>query len=110
MPPGCAQRRRRVCTGYPQGRAHHELAVGVASGKLSYALATKGLRGRTQSRMRPGAGGGDGRVSVTEIAPRGGDFERTPPQDHYRPAPQLVHEVIPDLSGRAEPADAVTVA
>src|SRR5487761_1658555 len=139
MPPGCAQRRRRVCTGYPQGRAHHELAVGVASGKLSYALATKGLRGRTQSRMRPGAGGGDGRVSVTEIAPRGGGFERPPPhdidaercvlggmllskdaisdvlevirpQDHYRPAHQIVHEVILDLYGRGEPADAVTVA
>ena len=62
-------------------------------------------------------------MSVTEIAPRGGDFERTPPhdidaercvlggmllskdaisdvlevtapQDHYRPAHQIVHEVI----------------
>jgi replicative DNA helicase len=78
-------------------------------------------------------------VSVTEIAPRGGDFERTPPhdiaaercvlggmmlskdaiadvieairpQDHYRPAHQIVHEVILDLYGRGEPADAVTVA
>jgi replicative DNA helicase len=79
-------------------------------------------------------------VSVTEIAPRGGDeFERTPPHDvaaeqcvlggmlmskdaisdvlevirpsdHYRPAHQIVHEVILDLYGRGEPADAVTVA
>jgi replicative DNA helicase len=89
--------------------------------------------------MMPDAGGGDGRVSVTEIAPRGGDFERTPPHDidaercvlggmllskdaisdvlevirpldHYRPAHQIVHEVILDLYGRGEPADAVTVA
>jgi replicative DNA helicase len=78
-------------------------------------------------------------VSVTEIAPKGGDFERTPPhdiaaeqcvlggmllsrdaisdvietiqpRDHYRPAHQIVHEVILDLYGRGEPADAVTVA
>jgi replicative DNA helicase len=79
-------------------------------------------------------------VSVTEIAPRGGDeFERTPPHDvaaeqcvlggmlmskdaisdvlevirpsdHYRPAHQIVHEVILDLYSRGEPADAVTVA
>jgi replicative DNA helicase len=78
-------------------------------------------------------------LSVTEIAPRGGDFERTPPHDidaercvlggmllskdaisdvlevirphdHYRPAHQIVHEVILDLYGRGEPADAVTVA
>jgi replicative DNA helicase len=78
-------------------------------------------------------------VSVTEIAPRGEEFERTPPHDlaaeqcvlggmllskdaisdvlevirpsdHYRPAHQLVHEVILDLYGRGEPADAVTVA
>jgi replicative DNA helicase len=78
-------------------------------------------------------------VSVAEIAPGGEDFERTPPHDvaaeqcvlggmlmskdaisdvlevirpadHYRPAHQLVHEVILDLYGRGEPADAVTVA
>jgi replicative DNA helicase len=78
-------------------------------------------------------------VSVTEIAPRGGEFERTPPHDlaaeqcvlggmlmskdaisdvlevirpadHYRPAHQLVHEVILDLYSRGEPADAITVA
>jgi replicative DNA helicase len=89
--------------------------------------------------MTPGARGGSEQVSVTEIAPRGGDFERTPPhdidaercvlggmllskdaisdvlevirpQDHYRPAHQIVHEVILDLYGRGEPADAVTVA
>ena len=78
-------------------------------------------------------------MSVTEIAPRDGEFERTPPHDiaaeqcvlggmllskdaisdvlevirphdHYRPAHQLVHEVILDLYSRGEPADAVTVA
>jgi replicative DNA helicase len=79
-------------------------------------------------------------VSVAEILPRGGDeFERTPPHDlaaeqcvlggmllskdaisdvldvikshdYYRPAHQLVHEIILDLFGRGEPADAVTVA
>jgi replicative DNA helicase len=80
------------------------------------------------------------RVTVAEITPRGGDeFERTPPHDiaaeqcvlggmllskdaisdvidvikgtdFYRPAHQMVHEVILDLYGRGEPADAVTVA
>jgi replicative DNA helicase len=79
-------------------------------------------------------------VSIAEIAPRGGaEFERTPPhdiaaeqcvlggmllskdaisdvlevikgQDYYRPAHQIVHEVVLDLYGRGEPADAVTVA
>ena len=78
-------------------------------------------------------------MSVTEIAPRGDDFERTPPHDvaaeqcalggmllskdaisdvievirptdHYRPAHQLIHEAILDLYGRGEPADAITVA
>ncbi|HTZ26831.1 MAG TPA: replicative DNA helicase [Streptosporangiaceae bacterium] len=78
-------------------------------------------------------------MSVAEIAPSGGEFERTPPHDlaaeqcvlggmlmskdaisdvlevihpgdHYRPAHQLVHEVILDLYSRGEPADAVTVA
>jgi len=79
-------------------------------------------------------------VTVAEITPRGGDeFERTPPHDlaaeqcvlggmllskdaisdvlevikgsdFYRPAHQIVHEVVLDLYGRGEPADAVTVA
>jgi replicative DNA helicase len=78
-------------------------------------------------------------VSVAEIMPRGQEFERTPPHDlaaeqcvlggmmlskdaisdvldvikahdYYRPAHQLVHDVILDLYGRGEPADAVTVA
>src|SRR5215475_8719796 len=73
------------------------------------------------------------------MAPREGDFERTPPHDlaaeqcvlggmmlskdaisdvlevikphdYYRPAHQIVHEVILDLYSRGEPADAVTVA
>ena len=80
-----------------------------------------------------------GRLSVTEIVPRGEGFERTPPhdlaaeqcvlggmmlskdaisdvldviraQDYYRPAHQIIHDVILDLYGRGEPADAVTVA
>ena len=78
-------------------------------------------------------------MSVTEIAPRNDDFERTPPHDvaaeqcvlggmllskdaisdvievlrptdHYRPAHQLIYEAILDLYGRGEPADAITVA
>jgi len=77
-------------------------------------------------------------VSVAEIVPRG-EFERTPPHDvaaeqcvlggmllskdaisdvievirphdHYRPAHQVIHEVVLDLYGRGEPADAITVA
>ena len=78
-------------------------------------------------------------MSVAEIAPRGEEFERTPPHDvaaeqcvlggmllskdaisdvievirphdHYRPAHQIIHEVVLDLYGRGEPADAITVA
>ena len=78
-------------------------------------------------------------MSVAEIIPRGDEFERTPPHDlaaeqcvlggmmlskdaisdvldvikahdYYRPAHQIVHDVILDLYGRGEPADAVTVA
>ena len=78
-------------------------------------------------------------MSVAEIAPRGDEFERTPPHDvaaeqcvlggmllskdaisdvievirphdHYRPAHQVIHETILDLYGRGEPADAITVA
>ncbi|HEY7143712.1 MAG TPA: replicative DNA helicase [Streptosporangiaceae bacterium] len=37
-------------------------------------------------------------------------LEAIRPADHYRPAHQVVHEVILDLYGRGEPADAVTVA
>ena len=77
-------------------------------------------------------------MSVAELAPRDGGFERTPPHDlaaeqcvlggmlmskdaisdvmeaispldHYRPAHQLVHEAILELYGRGEPADPVTV-
>jgi replicative DNA helicase len=77
-------------------------------------------------------------VSVAEIAPRGEGFDRTPPHDvaaeqcvlggmllskdaisdvmetirpddHYRPAHQIVHEAILELYGRGEPADPVTV-
>ena len=78
-------------------------------------------------------------MSVAEIAPRDGGFDRTPPHDvaaeqcvlggmllskdaisdvmetirpddHYRPAHQIVHEAILELYGRGEPADPVTVA
>jgi len=78
-------------------------------------------------------------VSVAEIVPRGEQVGPTPPhdlaaeqcvlggmllskdaisdvldviksRDYYRPAHQIVHEVILDLFGRGEPADAVTVA
>jgi replicative DNA helicase len=77
-------------------------------------------------------------VSVAEIAPRDEGFDRTPPHDvaaeqcvlggmllskdaisdvmetirpddHYRPAHQIVHEAILELFGRGEPADPVTV-
>jgi replicative DNA helicase len=77
-------------------------------------------------------------VSVTEIAQRGEEFERMPPNDvaaeqcvlggmllskdaisdvievirptdHYRPAHQIVHEAILDLYARGEPADPITV-
>ena len=70
-------------------------------------------------------------MSVAELTPRGGEFERTPPHDlaaeqcvlggmlmskdaisdvmevirpadHYRPAHQLVHEAILELYGRAD--------
>src|SRR5215472_6526788 len=87
----------------------------------------------------PGPAKGGARVSVAEIIPRGDEFERTPPHDlaaeqcvlggmmlskdaisdvldvikahdYYRPAHQVVHDVILDLYGRGEPADAVTVA
>jgi replicative DNA helicase len=82
---------------------------------------------------------GRGAVSVAEIMPRDEEFGRTPPhdlaaeqcvlggmmlskdaisdvldvikaRDYYRPAHQVVHDVILDLFGRGEPADAVTVA
>ena len=77
-------------------------------------------------------------MSVAEMAPRGEGFDRTPPHDvaaeqcvlggmllskdaisdvmetirpddHYRPAHQIVHEAILELYGRGEPADPVTV-
>ncbi|MGQ0623104.1 MAG: replicative DNA helicase [Sporichthyaceae bacterium] len=78
-------------------------------------------------------------MSVTELPVTHAEFERTPPQDlvaeqcvlggmmlskdaiadvvevlrgvdFYRPAHQLVYDVVLDLYGRGEPADAVTVA
>src|SRR5580692_12035004 len=77
-------------------------------------------------------------MSVAEIAPRGESFDRTPPHDvaaeqcvlggmllskdaisdvmetirpddHYRPAHQIIHEAVLELYGRGEPADPVTV-
>ncbi|MFD0857131.1 replicative DNA helicase [Actinomadura adrarensis] len=78
-------------------------------------------------------------MSVTELGPREPEFERTPPhditaeqgvlggmllsqdaiaevievirtQDFYRPAHQIIYDVVLDLYGRGDPADAVTVA
>ncbi|HEY3954547.1 MAG TPA: replicative DNA helicase [Streptosporangiaceae bacterium] len=37
-------------------------------------------------------------------------IETIQPRDHYRPAHQIVHEVVLDLYGRGEPVDAVTLA
>src|SRR5450631_2398687 len=37
-------------------------------------------------------------------------METIRPDDHYRPAHQIIHEAILELYGRGEPADAVTVA
>jgi replicative DNA helicase len=77
-------------------------------------------------------------VSVAEIAPQDEGFDRTPPHDlaaersvlggmllskdaisdvletirpgdHYRPAHQIIHEIILDLYGRGDPVDPVTV-
>ncbi|GLW64596.1 hypothetical protein Arub01_28400 [Actinomadura rubrobrunea] len=76
---------------------------------------------------------------MTDLGPQGQEFERTPPhditaeqgvlggmllsqdaiaevievlrtQDFYRPAHQIIFDVILDLYGRGDPADAVTVA
>ncbi|WP_285496784.1 replicative DNA helicase [Actinomadura sp. NBRC 104425] len=78
-------------------------------------------------------------MSVTDLGPHDQEFERTPPhditaeqgvlggmllsqdaigevievlrtQDFYRPAHQIIFDVILDLYGRGDPADAVTVA
>ncbi|WP_344958238.1 replicative DNA helicase [Actinomadura miaoliensis] len=78
-------------------------------------------------------------MSVTDLGPQEQEFERTPPhditaeqgvlggmllsqdaiaevievlrtQDFYRPAHQIIFDVILDLYGRGDPADAVTVA
>jgi replicative DNA helicase len=79
-----------------------------------------------------------GSVSVAELPPQDQGFERTPPhdmtaeqcvlggmllsqdaiaevietlraQDFYRPAHQIIYDVILDLYGRGEPSDAVTI-
>ncbi|KAB2381037.1 replicative DNA helicase [Actinomadura montaniterrae] len=78
-------------------------------------------------------------MSVTELGPHEQEFERTPPhdiaaeqgvlggmllsqdaiaevvevlrtQDFYRPAHQIIYDIVLDLYGRGDPADAVTVA
>lgn len=89
---------------------------------------------------RPAAGRkGVRQVSVTELGPHEQEFERTPPhdiaaeqgvlggmllsqdaiaevvevlrtQDFYRPAHQIIYDIVLDLYGRGDPADAVTVA
>ncbi|MFB4301159.1 replicative DNA helicase [Actinomadura sp. NTSP31] len=77
-------------------------------------------------------------MSVTELGPHEQEFERTPPhdiaaeqgvlggmllsqdaiaevvevlrtQDFYRPAHQIIYDIVLDLYGRGDPADAVTV-
>ena len=130
---------RRVCTGCPQPCAQHGWTPGGTAARLSEPFDRTDVITRTGSRGIARRQRGGHLVSVTEIAPRGGEFERTPPHDlaaeqcvlggmllskdaisdvlevirpadHYRPAHQLVHEVILDLYGRGEPADAVTVA
>src|ERR1700728_1438282 len=83
-------------------------------------------------------GGRVRRMSLTELTQRGEEFERMPPHDvaaeqcvlggmllskdaisdvmetirpddHYRPAHQIIHEAVLELYGRGEPADPVTV-
>jgi replicative DNA helicase len=110
----------------------HRQKVSVPSARTELIVGAKGA----QSGWTYGERGCE--VSVAEIAPRGGEFDRTPPhdvaaeqcvlggmlmskdaisdvmetisaQDHYRPAHQIVHEAILELYGRGEPADAVTV-
>ena len=87
--------------------------------------------------MRARAGAGNGRIGRPMASDS--DFDRVPPQDldaeisvlgsmmlskeaindvteeirgsdYYKPAHETIHNVIVDLSGRGEPADAVTVA
>ncbi|MFK4035085.1 replicative DNA helicase [Nonomuraea wenchangensis] len=105
---------------------------GPRSGKLSDRSTTSGGGATACKVVRGGA------VSIDEEIPAGPGFERTPPHnieaeqsvlggmllskdaiadvveiiradDFYRPAHQMVYEVITDLYGRGEPADAVTV-
>ncbi|MGA4995354.1 replicative DNA helicase [Nonomuraea bangladeshensis] len=105
---------------------------GPRSGKLSDRSTTSGGGATACKAVRGGA------VSIDEEIPAGPGFERTPPHnieaeqsvlggmllskdaiadvveiiradDFYRPAHQMVYEVITDLYGRGEPADAVTV-
>ncbi|MED7928558.1 replicative DNA helicase [Nonomuraea sp. LP-02] len=105
---------------------------GLRSGKLSDRSTTSGGGATACKAVRGGA------VSIDEEIPAGPGFERTPPHnieaeqsvlggmllskdaiadvveiiradDFYRPAHQMVYEVITDLYGRGEPADAVTV-
>ncbi|NDU73390.1 replicative DNA helicase [Actinomadura sp. DSM 109109] len=93
-----------------------------------------GGRGRRRARNEGGVA-----VSVADIGPQEHEFERTPPHDisaeqgvlggmllsqdaiaevvemlrtpdFYRPAHQIIYDVILDLYGRGDPADAVTVA
>jgi replicative DNA helicase len=116
------------------------LVLGVAPGENVRAIGYNRVRPK-QACVRTAfiRTGEEGQVSVTEIAPRSDDFERTPPHDvaaeqcvlggmllskdaisdviemirpadHYRPAHQLIHEAILDLYSRGEPADAITVA
>src|SRR5215470_16820268 len=136
--PAGTQGERRVCTGCPQTCAQSDWTWSAARRRLSQPSCRTVCGVRQRGSTRRPRDGEVRRMSVAELAPRGGEFERTPPHDlaaeqcalggmlmskdaisdvmevispndHYRPAHQLVHEAILDLYGRGEPADPVTV-
>ena len=82
LSPCCAQGLRRVCTGYPQACAQHRWTPASAGARLSEPFDRTDLNGpRGQPRECATGKGEVAPVSVAEIAPRGEDFERTPPHD-----------------------------
>jgi replicative DNA helicase len=131
----------------PVAACLHRLSTGLCTARVDarrgpqktvVALRYNSVGGRRRGSQPLAGTGRRAGLSVTEITPRNGDFERTPPhdvaaeqcvlggmlmskdaisdvmevirpQDHYRPAHQLVHEAILELYGRGEPADPVTV-
>ena len=79
--PCCAQRWRRVCTGYPQACAQHGWTSAAAPARLSEPSDRTDSMAAAGSRGNAWQSGRWQRVSVAEIAPRGEEFERTPPHD-----------------------------